>query len=505
MFPRSYQSYGKKQQEFPLDRFPAEFRETVEHLHYLTEVPIPAIASVVLGAFSVACQERIIVQKRENLRSRVPLWMLVALESGERKTTLLNVVMKSLREHESALAQQAEKAKHEFAARRELHNAKKRLVKSMMNQATRNGECTDGLVSLYEQICREEPTMPPVRRLIHEDVSGEALLKNLSDHSSSTSIITDEFGFLASGKALSRLSLLCKAYDGSEIIVDRKTAGSVRIQAPLVTMVLLGQNGTVDGFIKKRYKQLEESGVLSRFLYPACSSNVGYRTSQNSRQSNPKVIEAFHRRMTAILKASELADECVKPKVIRFDADAQLKWDAYYDRVETMMRNGMYYERFRSFASRLADKAARIAAILHYAYDGSGEIPGCLLDSTIVIAEWYAQSFVSIFGFYSMEVDVRNSILLAQYFMRKYLENFGNWHDKVELNQLCPKPVRGKVMLDEVLQCLAANKCVTEGVDGRNRVVVIVDIYWLKIFLRNQMPSSMAGLNSSNSNDFFGK
>ena len=37
-------SHEVQQQPFPLDRFPVEFRETVESLHNMTEVPIPAIA-----------------------------------------------------------------------------------------------------------------------------------------------------------------------------------------------------------------------------------------------------------------------------------------------------------------------------------------------------------------------------------------------------------------------------------------------------------------------------
>ena len=88
-------NHGQDQDDpFPLHRLPLEVREVVENLNFRTEIPIPAIALVVFGALSVATQERIRIRKRESLISPVTLWMLVALGSGERKTTLLNEVMK---------------------------------------------------------------------------------------------------------------------------------------------------------------------------------------------------------------------------------------------------------------------------------------------------------------------------------------------------------------------------------------------------------------------------
>ena len=499
-------SHEVQQQPFPLDRFPGEFRETVESLHNMTEVPIPAIASVVLGALSVACQDRIKVQKKPGLISPVTLWMLVALESGERKTTLLNIVMRSLREQETSLASRAEHAKYEFEARCELHDAKIREVRKLMSEVTRKGESPDGLLKLYAKLKQEAPMMPPVRKLIHEDVSSAALIKSLSENSEATSIITDEFSFLATGKAFSRVSLLCKAYDGSEINVDRMNNASVRVTDPLVTMVLLGQNGIVDDFIKKKYKNLEESGFLSRFLYPACASNVGYRTSYNSRPHNPQVIEAFHRRMTSILNSEKLSSESLMPKTIRFDAGAQQAWIAYNDNIEMMMGEGKYYERFRPFAARLSDKAARIAAILHYAYGGHGEIPLWLVDSAIAIAEWYADAYVSIFGFYSLKVEEKNTVLLAEYFIRRWEKDGVYIHNKGELTQRVHTSMRNAAMVHEALSTLYAYGCAIETMDYKRISYVQVNTQNLYHFMGRQragpvsslvLPSDIAGWNGS--------
>lgn len=484
MYPSSSASNGVQQKPFPLDRFPGEFRETVESLCNITEVPIPAVASVVLGALSVACQERIKIRKKKDLISPVTLWMLVALESGERKTTLLNIVMQSLRKQEATLASHAERAKFEFEAKFELHRTKIRQVRTLMGEVTRNGESPDGLLKLYAQLKQEAPMMPAVRKLVHEDVSSAALIKSLSENSAATSIITDEFSFLATGKALSRVSLLCKAYDGSEIKVDRMNNASVRVAEPLVTMVLLGQNGIVDDFVKAKYKFLEESGFLSRFLYPVCTSNVGYRTSSHSKPHNPQAIEAFHRRITTILNSGEINSEGAKQKTLCFDTDAQQIWTTYNDRIETMMGEGRCYERFRPFAARLSDKAARIAAILHYAYGGGcGEIPLWFVDSAVDIAEWYAQAYVSIFGFYSLKVEEKNTLLLAKYLFRRLKETGFYVHNKGELTQRVHRSMRNAAMVHEALKILRTYKCVRESIGVDRKLYVTVDAYYLSKFL----------------------
>ncbi len=473
---------------FPLDRFPIEFREAVENFHYKTGVSIPAVASVVLGALSIACQSRIRVRKNAASESPVTIWTLVALESGERKTTLLNLVMKVLREYETALSQTAEKARLEFEAQQTLYKAKKRRIKSLMDEVIKNGEAPDGLLKLHMEISQGEPTMPAVRRLIHEDVSSGALLENMAKHSASTSIVTDEFGFFVSGRALSRIALLCKAHDGSDITSDRKSEDTLRIKKPLVTMVLLGQNGVIDDFVKKHYQQLDESGFLSRFLIPVCESHVGYRTQAQARPVNPAALDAFDRKISSLLQASENGLDEDKPKVLAFDFDAQRRWDAYYDRVEIDMRDGRYYSRFRPLASRLADKVARVAAILHYAYDGSGDIPYCQMESAIAIVDWYAQSYVSIFGFQSMKVEDRNAILLAQFLVRRVGWSYGIYNiNRSYLLQRAPTPLRRAGVLGATIDYLISQGCMQEGVDVFGKPIVVAYYNNLSNFLNARL------------------
>ncbi|WP_284446898.1 YfjI family protein [Fluviibacter phosphoraccumulans] len=460
-------NHGQDQDDpFPLHRLPLEVREVVENLNFRTEIPIPAIALVVFGALSVATQERIRIRKRESLISPVTLWMLVALGSGERKTTLINEVMKSLREFEDENQKKAEDVKHEFQASLELHRAKKREVARLMREAIRNGESTDGLVSLSAKVDREKPEMPRIKKLVHEDASAAALIQSLAERSASTSIISDEFGFLASGRALDRLSLLCKAYDGSEISVERKNAASVRIKDPLVSLVLLGQNKIIDEFVTKNWKRLEPSGFLSRFFVIASDSNVGNRLLRTATPANPKVFEAFHRRIRALLEASHGA---TGPKVLRFDAEAQRTWDAYHDHIEGLMQAGRYYERVRPFASRLADKAARLAAILHYAYDGAGDVPCFLLEAAIELTDWYARAYVSIFGLYCLEIDEKNGVLLAQWILKRY-GGLPYYDFKMDfLQQNVPPSIRRKALLEPTISQLAESQCVERLLDIRGK------------------------------------
>lgn len=489
---------------FPLHRLPLGVREVIENLHFKTEIPIPAIASVVFGVLSVASQERIRIRKRENLMSPVTLWMLVALGSGERKTTLLNEVMKSLHEFEDENHKKAEDVRHEFHASLELHRVKKREVATLMREAIRNGESTDGLVKLSAQISRDKPEMPPIKKLVHEDASAAALIQSLAERSASTSIITDEFGFLTSGRTLDRLSLLCKAYDGSCISVERKNAASVRIKDPLVSLVLLGQNKIIDDFVVKNWKRLEPSGFLSRLLVIASDSNVGRRFLRTAIPANPKVFDEFHRRIRAILEASHGA---TGPKILRFDAEAQKRWDVYHDYIEGQMQAGRYYERFRPFASRLADKAARLAAILHYTYDGAGDVPYSILDAAIEIMEWYAQAYVSIFGLCSLEIDEKNGVLLASWIIQRcngypYLD-----FPMAFLQQKGPLALRRKALLEPTILHLAENQCVEQVFDVRGKPLHRFHINAVQQYLARSgmVPEVGPYANAPNGNDFISR
>lgn len=467
-------------EQFPLNRLPLQLREVIENLHYLTEVPIPAIASVVIGALSVATQDRIRIQKRESLISPVTLWMMVALGSGERKSTLLNEVMRSLREFETENQKKAEDAKHEYQARLLTYKSKIKEVARLMREAIRNGEETDGLERLGAEISRNKPVMQPIMKLIHEDASAAALIQNLAERSSSTSIVTDEFGFLASGRTLDRLSLLCKAYDGSEISVERRNAASVRIQDPLISLILLGQNRIIDDFVTKHWKRLEPSGFLSRFFVIASHSNVGGRFLRTATRANPKVFEEFHRRVKAILEVSKFS---TTKRILRFDAAAQKCWDDYHDHVEALMQGGRYYERFRPFASRLADKAARLAAILHYSFDGAGDVPLSLLEAAIDITDWYARAYVAIFGMYGLEIDEKNGVLLAGWIVNRY-NNFAYYDCPMSyLQQKGPNALRRKGLLEPTISQLMKNGCVQEFQCTGSKSMLRFDINALRQYL----------------------
>ncbi|WP_272691018.1 DUF3987 domain-containing protein [Providencia sp. PROV116] len=85
---------------FPLNAFPSELREAILDIEELTQAPIPLIASSVISAISLSCQNLINVEVNEKMKTPVSLFLFVIANSGERKTTVDRIVMDPFYQHD---------------------------------------------------------------------------------------------------------------------------------------------------------------------------------------------------------------------------------------------------------------------------------------------------------------------------------------------------------------------------------------------------------------------
>ena len=84
--------------QFPMQALPPRLQMVAYEISKETDAPIASVVSAMLAAISLVCQGKIKVRKRRNLISTVSLWFIIVLGSGERKSTVVNLVFKAIQE-----------------------------------------------------------------------------------------------------------------------------------------------------------------------------------------------------------------------------------------------------------------------------------------------------------------------------------------------------------------------------------------------------------------------
>lgn len=128
---------------FPLNAFSSKLRETIIDIEKRTQAPIPLIASSVISAISLSCQNRIDVNISDVFKSPVSLFLFVIANSGERKTTVDRIVMKPFYEHDEKSQRKLEECKKIHAVELQIWQEKEKTILGKIRKKTVKGLSTE--------------------------------------------------------------------------------------------------------------------------------------------------------------------------------------------------------------------------------------------------------------------------------------------------------------------------------------------------------------------------
>ncbi|MGC3963631.1 MAG: DUF3987 domain-containing protein [Rhodocyclaceae bacterium] len=92
---------------FPLYALPPTMRAAVEEVVGLTQAPVEMVVSAALAAASLAVQAKFDVERMSGLISPCSLYLITLAESGERKTTVDNLLFSAFTEFEARFLDEA--------------------------------------------------------------------------------------------------------------------------------------------------------------------------------------------------------------------------------------------------------------------------------------------------------------------------------------------------------------------------------------------------------------
>ena len=351
---------------FPTDLLPATWlRDMVEGVALATETPIELALLLGLAVVATTIQRTFRIEPEPGYIETLNLWLIVALDSGNRKTAVLKELTAPLldfeRRHAEDIASSVTKAE-----------AALRLAEDRIKYLRTKAAKADGaeLDSLRHELFDAEASLPKIPKAVRfwtQDVTPEKLGTLMAEHNESMAILSDEgglFDILAGrySQGVPNLDLFLQAHSGAPYRVDRGSRPSVFMERPVLTLGLSPQPSVLKGLASQ--PEFRGRGLLARLLIALPPSRLGRRTLE-SRPVPEAIRSAYGAGIHSLLALPKGTEG--EPYRLTLSPEAYREWKAFQRHVEDELRDGGTFEHIRDWASKLPGGLARIAGVLHCA------------------------------------------------------------------------------------------------------------------------------------------
>ncbi len=361
--------------DFPTRIFPHWMDDMVEAVAVHTETPRELPVMLGLAVLGMCCQRFFVVQPEPGYIEPLNIWTVAALDSGNRKTAVMQAMTRPVLDWEQ---KEAEAAKAKIAQTESERETIKARIQILRSQAARQG--SEDFEDIKAEIAKLEtslPEVPSLPRLWSQDITPEKLGQVMAENGERLAILSDEGGIfdILAGRysgGVPNLDLFLQAHAGSAVRVDRGSRQAVFMQHPALTMGLSPQPEVLRGLADK--PGFRGRGLLARFLYVLPPSRLGYRTMNGEPVPND-VTTAYMNGIAALLNMRVATDEqgMLRPYVLKFSAQARKEWKEFSRAVEMDMREAGRFEHITDWGGKLPGAAARIAGLLHCAEHASSQ------------------------------------------------------------------------------------------------------------------------------------
>lgn len=297
------------------------------------------------------------------------LWVLVAMQSGSRKTAVINALTAPLLRWEKL---ERDRRRSEIARVNAARAVAKKRIEKLTKDAA-NADSDEARGRLREEISQEEQDMPAEifpPKLFTGDTTAETLQALMVKQGERMAVLTDEAGIflvmagLYSGGNAS-LDVFLQGHAGSPVRVDRADREAY-LERPAMSFCLALQNGVLADVASGR--RFRDSGLLARYLYAIPESNVGKRDVRRRVSIPESVRQAYDAGIFGLLEGRPLVPG--KPNALPFTDPAREVWLDFAEEIERGQGDGGKFEAILDWTSKLPGAAARVAGLLELAEMG---------------------------------------------------------------------------------------------------------------------------------------
>jgi replicative DNA helicase len=258
-------------------RYPAHMWAFVDAVAESLQVPRDMALMVVLSILSTASGGRWRARIAADWVEPLALMTVTCMPSGERKSGTVRLAADPLYEAERDLYTWMAPKIIEAQARKDLRQAE---VERVKRDAARGKADEQAIVEAM--VAAEEATVPPMPRLIADDITPERLGSLMGEQNGRMGVISAEGGLFAilAGRYSSgapNLDLVLKAHAGDPVRIDRQNRDRppLIIDEPFLAIGVTVQPDILEGLAETRL--FRGAGLLARFLYALPDSLIGRR------------------------------------------------------------------------------------------------------------------------------------------------------------------------------------------------------------------------------------
>lgn len=381
---------------FPMDALGDILGGAAKRLYEIVKAPDSICGQSILAAAALLTQPFVDVHI-DGRKHPISLFLLTAAESGERKSAVDNIVLKSIREYEDMLA------KANFDEKR-LYRNKMEFWKRQKEQILKHSSS----IKFEEELCKlgKEP-MPPLEPfLLLEEPSYEGLVKLFAIGQPSMGLFSDEGGRMFGGYAMGEANILKTAcglsslWDGKPITRIRGGDENLLLNGRRFSAHLMVQEVVLHSILKNEL--LVGQGLIARCLIVSPLPNAGNRKYNPIDISKEPLINRFHETAFSLLdqpfplKNPEILNE-LSPRALSLSPSAKETWIRFHDDIDaSLKKDGLYYA-IRRTANKAAEQALRIAAVLTIFEDFEAScISLDLIDRGIALTRFYLEEAIRI-------------------------------------------------------------------------------------------------------------
>jgi len=404
----------------PAHCLPVWLGEMARAVSESTETPFEMAALIGLAVTSSCVAAKADVSPEPGYTEPVNVYSCPAMESGNRKTAIVNRMIAPLAEWERIEAARIEPERKRLLSERRTLESR---IESLRKSAGRKGSDPSALKQEIHGLERELPEVPSTPRLFCDDITPERLAGVMQEQHGRIAIFSDEggiFDILAGrySKGIPNLDLWLKGHSVSPIRVDRqdRTRPPIIIDKPHLTVGISPQPDVLASLRDK--PGFRGRGLLARFLYALPQSRLGYRAL--TPKAVPTDIETRYRNSIFALLGYN-PDPMLH---LHFTPEAHGEWKDLQTGLEQQFRDGGILEDLKDWGSKLPGAAARIAAIFHMAkYAGFVDIPLAIEKPTVVSAVELAVALIphcrAVFALMDCDPEARKAERIVSWIIRQ--------------------------------------------------------------------------------------
>lgn len=466
---------------YPMDALPGAIRAAVEEVQGFVQAPVPLVASSALAALSLAAQAHWDMRRAEKLAGPVGLFLLTIADSGERKSTCDGFFTKVIKTYEAQQAEIAKPLLKDYQAALAAWKAKRSGIESGIQTNAKSGKGTQALEHKLRELEHDKPEGPRVPRLIYADATPEELKWSLAKAWPSGGVVSSEAGIvfgahgMRSESVMMNLATLNQLWDGTDIATDRRSSESFLVRGARLSIALQVQEATLRAFFDQSGTLARGSGFMARFLVAWPESTQGSRPFTEAPATWP-YLSAFNRRIEALLNRPAPIDEdgALSPAMLSFTAEAKAEWVAFHDRIERDLPSGERLHDIRDVASKIADNAARMAALFHAFECAAGDAVGVdSFRSAAQIAEWHLNEARRFFGELALPAGLADAARLESWLIDRCRKKGTSEVPTKEVQQFGPGTLREKAKIDAAMMELEELGRAKRITDGKRRIITL--------------------------------